>query len=135
MQFHLHTLAGSKHNITYHNITFHNITYHNITYHSITYHNITYHNITYHNITYHNITYHSITYHNITYHKKKCLKKHPPGAKCYKMPEKTAPAAGGRSGALKIQKIWGLKKVAPETIFASEKRFLAAQAPTVGFGG
>ena len=43
MQFHLHTLAGSKHNITYHNITFHNIIYHNITYHSITYHNITYH--------------------------------------------------------------------------------------------
>ena len=41
MEFHLHTLAGSKHNITYHNITFHNITCHNITYHSITYHNIT----------------------------------------------------------------------------------------------
>jgi hypothetical protein len=38
-------------------------------------------------------------------------------------------------GALKIQKIWGLKKVAPESIFDCEKRCLAAQAPTVGFGG
>ena len=36
---------------------------------------------------------------------------------------------------LKIQKIWGLKKVAPESIFDCEKRCLAAQAPTVGFGG
>ena len=38
-------------------------------------------------------------------------------------------------GALKIQKIWGLKKVAPDSIFDCEKRCLVAQAPTVGFGG
>ena len=63
----------------------------------------------------------------------KCLKKHPPGAKCYKMPP-TRPQEEDL-GALKIQKIWGLKKVDPESIFANEKRFLAAQAPTVGFGG
>ena len=48
----------------------------------------------------------------------KCLKKHPLGAKCYKMPEKTPPTRPQEEdlGALKIQQIWGLKKVAPESI-------------------
>jgi len=53
------------------------------------------------------------------------------------MLEKTPPTRPQEEdlGALKIQKIWGLKKVAPESIFDCEKRCLAAQAPTVGFGG
>ena len=35
--------------------------------------------------------------------------------------------------ATKCLKIWGLKKVTPESIFELGKRHQAAQAPTVGF--
>ena len=58
----------------------------------------------------------------------KCVKNRPRAPDLWKNPKKA-------TKCLKIQNIWGLKKVAPESIVAGEKRCLAAQAPTVGFGG
>ena len=45
----------------------------------------------------------------------KCLKKHPPEAKCYKMPEKITPhqAAGGGSGGFENPKNLGPQKSGP----------------------
>ena len=67
----------------------------------------------------------------------KCLKNTPQeenATKCLKKINPTRPQEEDL-GALKIQQIRGLKKVPPESIFELGKRHLAAQAPTVSFGG
>ena len=67
----------------------------------------------------------------------KCLQNTPQEQNATRCLKKSAPTRPQDEdlGALKIQKIRCLKKMPPESIFELGKRHLAAQAPTVGFGG